>query len=192
MGTGPWVSEKIKQVAKAPVATAYRENRSVCDGAHPAGGGKPTLLRGLRYNIADPAFAKKVMEGRQDEINRCVGCCRCLDDVLGARAAAQLLQRESSFGRRAGRAFIRETGIVFEAGCRCGRWHGGCGRCGYLCAEGSPRHPLRKRSSHRRRGGSERRVQSELPADCRTMRSIVGRCFVYRRASEHGGDGGGD
>lgn len=81
-GHWSWVSEKIKQVAKAPVATAYRETdpyvmeRILQEG-------KADLIAGLRYNIADPAFAKKVMEGRQDEINRCVGCCRCLDDVLG-------------------------------------------------------------------------------------------------------------
>lgn len=81
-GYWSWVSEKIKTVATKPVATAYRETdpyvmEQILEE------GKADLIAGLRYNIADPAFAKKVMEGKQDEIVRCVGCCRCLDDVLG-------------------------------------------------------------------------------------------------------------
>ena len=61
------MSEKIKQVAKAPVATAYRETdpyvmeRILQEG-------KADLIAGLRYNIADPAFAKKVMEGRKTRL----------------------------------------------------------------------------------------------------------------------------
>lgn len=81
-GYWAWVSERIKTVAKKPVATAYRETDPyVMEKILKEG--KADLVAGLRYNIADPAFAKKVMEGNQDKINRCVGCCRCLDDVLG-------------------------------------------------------------------------------------------------------------
>ncbi len=81
-GYWSWVSEKIKSVAKVPVATAYREtDPDVMEKILEEG--KADIIAGLRYNIADPEFANKVMEGHQCDINRCVGCCRCLDDVLG-------------------------------------------------------------------------------------------------------------
>lgn len=81
-GYWSWVSEKIKTVAKAPVATAYREtDPEIMEKILEEG--KADIIAGLRYNIADPKFANKVMHGRQCDINRCVGCCRCLDDVLG-------------------------------------------------------------------------------------------------------------
>lgn len=81
-GYWSWVSEKVKSVAKKPVATAYRETDPVVM-EKILQEGKADMIAGLRYNIADPAFAKKVMDGAHEKINRCVGCCRCLDDVLG-------------------------------------------------------------------------------------------------------------
>ncbi|MBR3257501.1 MAG: FAD-dependent oxidoreductase, partial [Eggerthellaceae bacterium] len=81
---GYWakISEKIKTVATKPVATAYRETDPyVMEEILQTG--KADVIAGLRYVIADPAFARKVCEGKPAEINRCVGCCRCLDDVLG-------------------------------------------------------------------------------------------------------------
>ncbi len=81
-GYWSWVSEKIKTVAKKPVATAYREtDPKVMEDILRTG--KADLIAGLRYLIADPFFARKVCEDRPEDINKCIGCCRCLDDVLG-------------------------------------------------------------------------------------------------------------
>jgi 2,4-dienoyl-CoA reductase (NADPH2) len=80
-GTGPGVSEKIKTVATVPVATAYR-NTDPYSMEDILQKNKADVIGGLRYSIADPAFAKKVMEDRPEDINRCICCCRCLDDVI--------------------------------------------------------------------------------------------------------------
>lgn len=80
-GHWSWVSEKIKTVAEKPVATGYRETNPIIMekvlAQHRA-----DMIAGLRYNIADPDFPKKVMEGRPEDINMCICCCRCLDDVV--------------------------------------------------------------------------------------------------------------
>jgi 2,4-dienoyl-CoA reductase (NADPH2) len=80
-GHWSWVSEKIKTVATVPVATAYRNTDpySMEDILQKK---KADVIAGLRYAIADPSFAKKVMEDRPEDINRCICCCRCLDDVI--------------------------------------------------------------------------------------------------------------
>lgn len=80
-GHWSWVSEKIKTVATKPVATGYRETDPVIM-EQILSQGKADIIAGLRYNIADPDFAKKVMENRPEDINKCICCCRCLDDVV--------------------------------------------------------------------------------------------------------------
>lgn len=80
-GYWSWVSEKIKTVATVPVTTAYR-NTDPFVMEDILQKGKADIIAGLRYNIADPEFAKKVVEGRPEDINRCICCCRCLDDVI--------------------------------------------------------------------------------------------------------------
>jgi 2,4-dienoyl-CoA reductase (NADPH2) len=80
-GYWSWISEKIKTVAKIPVATAYRNtDPTVMEDILQKK--KADVIAGLRYNIADPEFAKKVMEDRPEDINRCICCCRCIDDVI--------------------------------------------------------------------------------------------------------------
>jgi 2,4-dienoyl-CoA reductase (NADPH2) len=80
-GHWSWLSQKIKTVATVPVATAYRNTDpySMEDILQKK---KADIIAGLRYNIADPEFANKVMEDRPEDINRCICCCRCLDDVI--------------------------------------------------------------------------------------------------------------
>ncbi|TWH58027.1 2,4-dienoyl-CoA reductase (NADPH2) [Desulfitobacterium sp. LBE] len=80
-GYWSWISEEIKKVAKIPVATAYR-NTDPFSMEEILAKDKADVIAGLRYNIADPEFAKKVMEGRPEDINKCICCCRCLDDVI--------------------------------------------------------------------------------------------------------------
>lgn len=82
-GYWSWVSEKIKTVAKIPVATAYRNtDPAVMEDILQKN--KADVIAGLRYNIADPEFANKVMAGKEEEINKCICCCRCLDDVVSS------------------------------------------------------------------------------------------------------------
>lgn len=80
-GHWSWLSEKIKSVARVPVATAYR-NTDPYSMEEILQQKKADVIGGLRYNLADPEFAKKVMENRPEDINRCICCCRCLDDVI--------------------------------------------------------------------------------------------------------------
>lgn len=80
-GHWSWVSEKIKTVATIPVATGYRETDPVIM-EEILKQGRADIIAGLRYNIADPDFAKKVVESRPEDINKCICCCRCLDDVV--------------------------------------------------------------------------------------------------------------
>lgn len=76
-----WISEKIKTVAKKPVAQGYR-NTDPAAMEQALQAGRIDVVAGLRYSIADPALPRKVMEDRTDEMNKCIVCCRCLDDVV--------------------------------------------------------------------------------------------------------------
>lgn len=76
-----WISEKIKTVATKPVAQGYR-NTDPVKMEEALAAGKLDVIAGLRYSIADPAFPRKVMEDRLEEIRQCIVCCRCLDDVV--------------------------------------------------------------------------------------------------------------
>lgn len=80
-GHWSWVSEQIKTVAKKPVAVGYR-NTDPYVMEDILQKNKADIIAGLRYNIADPAFAKKIMEDRPEDVRLCICCCRCLDDVL--------------------------------------------------------------------------------------------------------------
>lgn len=80
-GHWAWISKEIKKVATIPVATGYRQTDPVIM-EQVLSQNKADIIAGLRYNIADPEFGKKVMENRPEDINMCIGCCRCLDDVV--------------------------------------------------------------------------------------------------------------
>jgi 2,4-dienoyl-CoA reductase (NADPH2) len=82
-GYWTWISERIKTVATKPVAMGYRNTDPLVMEKN-LQEGKADLIAGLRYDIADPAFPKKVMEDRLEDISRCIGCCRCLDDVVSS------------------------------------------------------------------------------------------------------------
>ncbi|MCV2394283.1 NAD(P)/FAD-dependent oxidoreductase [Actinotalea sp. M2MS4P-6] len=80
-GHWSWISEKIKTVATKPVVTAYREtDPEVMESVLREG--KADVIGGLRYSIADPAFPRKVMEDRPEDIAMCICCNRCIDDVV--------------------------------------------------------------------------------------------------------------
>lgn len=84
-GYWSWVSAELKKVVrKTPVVTGYRETdpdimeRILAEG-------KADMIGGLRYSLADPEFPKKLREGREKEIRKCICCCRCLDDMAAAK-----------------------------------------------------------------------------------------------------------
>ena len=76
-----WISEKIKTVAKKPVAQGYR-NTDPTAMEKALQEGKVDVIAGLRYSIADPDLPRKVMEDRTCDMRKCIVCCRCLDDVV--------------------------------------------------------------------------------------------------------------
>lgn len=80
-GHWTWISEKIKSVAKKPVAQGYR-NTDPTVMEQNLSAGKLDVVAGLRYSIADPDLPRKVMEDRTSEMRKCIVCCRCIDDVV--------------------------------------------------------------------------------------------------------------
>jgi 2,4-dienoyl-CoA reductase (NADPH2) len=80
-GHWSYIAAEIKKVAKIPVVTAYRQSDPYIMEQEIAEG-RADLIGGVRYSIADPAFPRKVMADRLSEINMCICCCRCLDDVV--------------------------------------------------------------------------------------------------------------
>jgi 2,4-dienoyl-CoA reductase (NADPH2) len=80
-GHWSWISERIKEVATKPVVTAYRETDPVVM-ERILREGKADVIGGLRYSIADPEFALKVVEDRPEDIAMCLCCNRCIDDVV--------------------------------------------------------------------------------------------------------------
>jgi 2,4-dienoyl-CoA reductase (NADPH2) len=80
-GHWTWISQKIKTVAKKPVAQGYRNtDPTVMEQCLKEG--KIDVVAGLRYSIADPELPNKVMEDRTADMRKCIVCCRCLDDVV--------------------------------------------------------------------------------------------------------------
>lgn len=75
------IAETIKKSVGIPVVTGYRitdpemADRIVADG-------KADLVGMARALISDPELPNKAEAGRLYEINRCICCCRCLDQGL--------------------------------------------------------------------------------------------------------------
>ncbi len=84
-GYWSWVSAELKKVVKnTPIVTGYREtDPDVMEKI--LAEGKADIIGGLRYSLADPEFPKKLAEGREKEIRKCICCCRCLDDMAAAK-----------------------------------------------------------------------------------------------------------
>lgn len=84
-GYWSWVSAELKKVVrKTPIVTGYREtDPEVMEKI--LAEGKADIIGGLRYSLADPEFPKKLREGRDKEIRKCICCCRCLNDMAAAK-----------------------------------------------------------------------------------------------------------
>ncbi len=80
-GAFVYLAEEIKKVVSIPVMTAYRiwdpvlADRIVAEG-------RADLVGMARALVADPELPNKAREGKFDEINYCIACCRCLDTAI--------------------------------------------------------------------------------------------------------------
>ena len=77
-----YLADEIKKVVNIPVICGYRINDPILANNIVAEG-KADLIGMARQLIADAEFPNKTLEGRFDEIRRCIACCRCLDLVRG-------------------------------------------------------------------------------------------------------------
>lgn len=73
----PW-AEQIKAAVKIPVCAAGRF-RDMCVAEKVLEDGRLDLVGFGRPFIADPNFVRKVIDGREDEIRRCLSCGYCSD-----------------------------------------------------------------------------------------------------------------
>lgn len=80
---GGWVyiAEQIKKSVSVPVVASYRITDPVMADSI-IREGRADLIGMARALIADPEWPNKAREGRLDEINRCICCCRCIDQGL--------------------------------------------------------------------------------------------------------------
>lgn len=86
-----WVSEKFKKHLSTPLVTSNRINTpGVAEKTLKAG--HADLISMSRPMLADPDFVKKAAEGREDEINICIGCNQaCLEHTLTGRPVSCLV-----------------------------------------------------------------------------------------------------
>ncbi|MBE7437167.1 MAG: NADPH-dependent 2,4-dienoyl-CoA reductase [Spirochaetales bacterium] len=90
-GAFAWVTQQIKAAVQIPVITSNRINMpSVAEEI--LSGGKADMVSLARPFLADPEFALKAREGRDDEINTCIACNQaCLDHVFEGKLASCLV-----------------------------------------------------------------------------------------------------
>ncbi|MCX6007401.1 MAG: FAD-dependent oxidoreductase [Chloroflexi bacterium] len=96
---GGWVyiAEQIKKSVSIPVVASYRITDPVMADRIIAEG-KADLIGMARALIADPEWPNKAREGRLDEINRCICCCRCLDQGLSQHQQLQICNVNARVG----------------------------------------------------------------------------------------------
>jgi 2,4-dienoyl-CoA reductase (NADPH2) len=88
-----WVDavRRVSQAAAVPVIASNRINDPDVAEALLASGAA-ALISMARPLLADPDFARKVREGRPDEINTCIGCNQaCLDRIFTEQPASCLV-----------------------------------------------------------------------------------------------------
>ncbi len=75
----------VRAETKFPVFHAARIT-DVATARHAVAEGKLDMVGMTRAHIADPHIARKVIEGREDEVRPCVGATYCLDRIYEGRA----------------------------------------------------------------------------------------------------------
>jgi len=77
---------EVRQATRFPVFHAARIN-DVATARHAIAEGRLDMVGMTRAHIADPHIARKVAEGREDEIRPCVGATYCLDRIYEGHEA---------------------------------------------------------------------------------------------------------
>ncbi len=77
---------EVRDATKFPVFHAARIN-DVATARHAIASGKLDMVGMTRAHLADPHIARKVAEGREQEIRPCVGATYCLDRIYEGRDA---------------------------------------------------------------------------------------------------------
>ena len=86
-----FAARRVKEAVTIPVIASNRINTPELAEALLAGG-TADLVSMARPLLADPEFARKVREGRADEINTCIACNQsCLDRIFTERPASCLV-----------------------------------------------------------------------------------------------------
>lgn len=96
-GSFAYIGEAIKKAVGIPVVTSYRITDPVMANALIAEG-KADLIGLARALISDAEWAKKAAEGKLEEINRCICCCRCVDQTVGAGKGLELCSVNARIG----------------------------------------------------------------------------------------------
>ena len=92
-----YIAERIRKSVSIPVVTGYRitdpemADRIVADG-------KADLIGMARALISDPELPNKAHEGRIYQVNRCICCCRCLDQGLAKHIPVELCSVNARMG----------------------------------------------------------------------------------------------
>lgn len=86
-----WVTKKFKDQLSIPMVTSNRINTpAVAEKVLADGHGDIVSL--ARPMLADPEFVKKTIEGREDEINICIGCNQaCLEHTMSGQPVSCLV-----------------------------------------------------------------------------------------------------
>ncbi|MCP5419294.1 MAG: FAD-dependent oxidoreductase [Gammaproteobacteria bacterium] len=92
-----WVTATLKQQVGLPVITSNRINMPAVAEATLAAG-EADMVSMARPLLADPEFANKTAEGREDEINTCIACNQaCLDHIFVRKHATCLVNPRAGY-----------------------------------------------------------------------------------------------
>ncbi len=92
-----WVTHRLKGEVKIPLITSNRINMpNVAEQV--LADGHADMISMARPFLADSDWVKKAMEGREDEINTCIGCNQaCLDHVFKNQRASCLVNPRACY-----------------------------------------------------------------------------------------------
>ncbi len=97
-GSFAYIGEAIKKAVGIPVVTSYRITDVVMADRIIAEG-KADLVGMARAFISDPELANKAREGRFDDINKCICCCRCVDQTVGSGKSLDMCSVNARIGK---------------------------------------------------------------------------------------------
>lgn len=92
-----WVTEKMMGEISIPLVTTNRINTAQ-KAEEILEQGQANLISMARPFLADPELIKKAKEGREDEINTCIGCNQaCLDHIFKQQTASCLVNPRACY-----------------------------------------------------------------------------------------------